>query len=109
MQSQPYALDLAYHRLSTEGRLVSDVPTVQHELGRFQVKWDKQDLQLKVTHRKRWCMSTRDCYSTAWSTVPGLPFLIAANGGGSTSGVYYYKKCLLAAILACSQMNSSTN
>ena len=44
-------LDHWYHRLATDGRLVSDVPTVSYELGRFQVKWDKSDLQLKVRRR----------------------------------------------------------
>lgn len=45
--------DRAYHRLATEGRLASDVPSVAHELGRFQVKWDKTDLRLTVRARGR--------------------------------------------------------
>ena len=45
-------LERQYHRLATDGRLVSDVPTVSHELGRFTVKWDKSDLQLKVRWKK---------------------------------------------------------
>ena len=34
-------VDRAYHRLATEGKIVSDVSTFSHDVGRFQVKWNK--------------------------------------------------------------------
>ena len=33
----------------------------------------------QVLHKRR-CAFLKDCTSTVWSTVPGLPFLIAASG-----------------------------
>ena len=41
-------VDRAYHRLATEGRLASDVASVTHRVGRFQVKWDINELRLSV-------------------------------------------------------------
>ena len=46
-------LDRAYHRISdNDGRLLSDVPTAGYDLGRFQVKWEMADLQVKVRGRR---------------------------------------------------------
>ena len=46
-------LDRAYHRISdNDGRVLSDVPTAGYDLGRFQVKWEMADLQVKVRGRR---------------------------------------------------------
>jgi sulfoquinovosidase len=88
--------DRAYHALSTEGRMASDVPSFAHDLGKgFVVEWDKTLLELSVLHSRqdRKCASRRAASNVAeaqhrsecaprvaWSTNPGLPFLVAANG-----------------------------
>ena len=101
------AVDRTYHKLHTEGRVVSDVASVAYDVGRFTVGWDKTALRLAVTHSEPCdeadeaemnlrafqkprdasnaepfdetsCVS--DCVSESWATVPGSPFLIAAHG-----------------------------
>ena len=39
-------VDRAYHRLATEGKIVSDVSSFSHDVGRFQVKWNQGNAQL---------------------------------------------------------------
>ena len=43
-------VDRAYHKLHTEGRVVSDVASVAYDVGRFTVAWDATALRLAVTH-----------------------------------------------------------
>ena len=101
------AVDRTYHKLHTEGRVVSDVASVAYDVGRFTVGWDKTALRLAVTHSEpcdeadeaemnlRAFQKPRDasnaepfdetscvsnCVSESWATVPGSPFLIAAHG-----------------------------
>ena len=73
------AVDRAYHKLHTEGRVVSDVASVAYDVGRFTVGWDKTALRLAVTHSEP-CDEAANCVSESWATVPGSPFLIAAHG-----------------------------
>ena len=46
------AVDRAYHKLHTEGRVVSDVASVAYDVGRFTVAWDATALRLAVTHHE---------------------------------------------------------
>jgi hypothetical protein len=46
------AVDRAYHKLHTEGRVVSDVASVAYDVGRFTVAWDATALRLAVTHEE---------------------------------------------------------
>lgn len=94
-------VDRAYHKLHTEGRVVSDVASVAYDVGRFTVGWDKTALRLAVTHsepcdeadvaemdvralrRPHDISKDDDCVSAvseSWATVPGSPFLVAAHG-----------------------------
>ena len=99
-------VDRAYHKLHTEGRVVSDVASVAYDVGRFTVAWDATALRLAVTHDDE--VDDDDAASArgvaeafagggssssasrgetrgippreSWATVPGSPFLIAAHG-----------------------------
>lgn len=99
-------VDRAYHKLHTEGRVVSDVASVAYDVGRFTVAWDATALRLAVTHddevdarllddddaAKISRRGVAEAFAGAgpsssasppresWATVPGSPFLIAAHG-----------------------------
>jgi hypothetical protein len=68
------AVDRAYHKLHTEGRVVSDVASVAYDVGRFTVGWDKTALRLAVTHSEP-CDEAADCVSESWATVPRVAVL----------------------------------
>ena len=55
------AVDRAYHKLHTEGRVVSDVASVAYDVGRFTVAWDATALRLAVTHHEAPLDDDDDC------------------------------------------------
>ena len=81
------AVDRAYHKLHTEGRVVSDVASVAYDVGGFTVRWDATALRLVVTHEAPGeedapspSRERKRLVSESWATVPGSPFLVAAHG-----------------------------